>query len=288
MIVKRRIVELSKRWLPSVVKNRLRHWLMNQSKSGVKPDLPFHINVKNGETLAGIANLKDLKVTPGSEFDFKHLFESDWEEFRFFLSHCSKCRCLFDVGASRGVYSTVFANHGEKWRAYAFESSSASCAEIHKLLVANALAQRVTVVNTFVGEKEGEIQVSEEHCGYVQAVPVDTNQMISMKTRSLDSLCKTHGIVPDLLKIDVEGYEHEVLQGATWLLAAHKPIVMLELHLFFLEARGLSPTETLNQLETMGYILFDLQGRRKSAVQHTNTFTRTIKVAALHSSLAKA
>jgi FkbM family methyltransferase len=281
MSVKRSIVALSKKWLPPAVKNRLRRWLMNQTPSRTKPAGSFQIQQSEGKTVARIQGLKELAVTPGAAFDFQHLFESDWEEFGAFLSFCGECRCLFDIGASRGVYSTVFANHGEAWKAYAFESSSASCAEIDKLLEANELVPQVTVANTFVGEKEGEVQVSQESCGYVQAVPVNPQQMMVVKTRSVDGFCQSLGVIPDLLKIDVEGYEDEVLKGAKGLLANHRPKVLLELHLFFLEVRKLSPVETLLQLEELGYALFDLQGRRKSAAQHANTFARTLKIVAV-------
>ena len=49
---------------------------------------------------------------------------------------------------------------------------------------------------------------------------------LAVQTMRLDSL----GIVPDLIKIDVEGNEYSVLCGARETLRAHHPIVLVALH----------------------------------------------------------
>jgi len=47
---------------------------------------------------------------------------------------------------------------------------------------------------------------------------------------SIDHFVATHGAVPDLLKIDVDGFEANVLKGGLRTFADHKPKIMLELH----------------------------------------------------------
>jgi len=69
----------------------------------------------------------------------------------------------------------------------------------------------------------------------------------------MDEEIEQHGLEPDLLKIDVEGYEYEVLLGAKRLLEQRKPPICLELHLDLLERRGVEPRRVLAQLESYGY-----------------------------------
>jgi hypothetical protein len=66
----------------------------------------------------------------------------------------------------------------------------------------------------------------------------------------------TAGLEPTHVKIDVEGFEGEVLDGARELLARARPIIFLELHGDILRERGRSPREVLGKLESLGYATF--------------------------------
>jgi FkbM family methyltransferase len=280
--MKRTIVAISKALLPEFIKSILRQRLMDSSVVQPPPDLPFHLAVVGETGQASIDGYPSIQTTAASQFDFEHLFHSDWQEFNLFLKVADSAKCFFDIGASRGVFSVVFANMQPSHVVYAFEASTRSCSSMEELLDANRLSAQINVVNTFVGDKTGTIMASQEECGYVQAVPVSSERMVSVPMCSVDDFCVGISDNPDLLKIDVEGFEHEVLLGAQRLLKAQKPIILLELHLFYLENRGIDPRETLAILENASYLLYDMSGRLKSAGQHVNTFARTIKLLAVH------
>lgn len=55
-----------------------------------------------------------------------------------------------------------------------------------------------------------------------------TAKQIRVKTIKLDDYCKKSGIIPDLIKIDVENHEYKVLQGAKTILKKYHPKIILE------------------------------------------------------------
>src|SRR5262249_50601610 len=61
--------------------------------------------------------------------------------------------------------------------------------------------------------------------GFGEANPVEHLQVPML---TLDAFCRSRGSWPDLLKIDTEGNELNVLQGAAELLATHRPWMILE------------------------------------------------------------
>ena len=71
----------------------------------------------------------------------------------------------------------------------------------------------------------------------------------------LSSICRGYEFAPDLLKIDVEGYEYEVILSSQDLLTAYKPKIHLELHLDLLKRRGKEPKHILSLLDEIGYRL---------------------------------
>lgn len=74
----------------------------------------------------------------------------------------------------------------------------------------------------------------------------------SLSSLPLDRITELFGLQPGFLKIDVEGFESEVLQGARQTITTHRPVLMLELHKFAQDfAATREATETW--LKSLGY-----------------------------------
>ncbi len=69
---------------------------------------------------------------------------------------------------------------------------------------------------------------------------------------SLDEFAKEHGIYPDIMKMDIEGFELDALRNAHEILM-RKPAINISVHPAFLEARGQSSKEVLDLLANYGY-----------------------------------
>jgi FkbM family methyltransferase len=142
---------------------------------------------------------------------------------------------IFDVGANHGlaslVMSTSMAQTGE---IYAFEASEETCQVARNNLALNGLAQRVRVINALIAEQTGQlVDFYWDHAsGGASIIPGYLGHEAPLKkiTLSLDTFCEAQDIVPDLIKIDIEGAEGRALAGMRKILANLRPAVVVELH----------------------------------------------------------
>ena len=72
------------------------------------------------------------------------------------------------------------------------------------------------------------------------------------RTTTLDAFCSARGIVPTLLKIDVEGAELMVVQGGEKTLE-HTPIILMELLRKWSREFGYHPNDVFEALAKYGY-----------------------------------
>lgn len=69
---------------------------------------------------------------------------------------------------------------------------------------------------------------------------------------SLDQYASANNIYPDIIKMDIEGYELDALRNAHQILV-RKPVINISIHPSFLEKRGQSADEVLKLLADYGY-----------------------------------
>jgi FkbM family methyltransferase len=133
-----------------------------------------------------------------------------------------------DVGAHQGVFLTRFLELSPHGRHFAFEPLP---------VLASALKQSfpaVTVYNCALGNSTGCVRFCHalELPGWsglkTQPYPVKTEvEMIQVELKRLDALLPT-GFPIHFIKIDVEGAELEVLEGAKNTIKQHKPCILFE------------------------------------------------------------
>lgn len=130
-----------------------------------------------------------------------------------FLLHLLRPADLFcDVGANIGAY-TVLASAGIGAKSIAFEPIAASYAELSKNIHLNHAAERVDARRVAVGKAPGQLTMTSQKDTMNHVVTgVATGPSETLEVDALDRALA--GRVPTLLKVDVEGWEHEVLQGA--------------------------------------------------------------------------
>ena len=161
---------------------------------------------------------------------------------------------VLDVGANEGLYTLFSARRvGPAGRVVAFEPSSRERRKLEHNVARNRLGN-VTIVPCAVGSSEGTaaLQIaSGVHSGHntLGALVYDDAPAAGVEhvpVERLDTLIERLGVVTvDVIKIDVEGAELHVLEGARRTLAAHRPILMVEANDEALQAQGASTAALL-------------------------------------------
>jgi len=155
-------------------------------------------------------------------------------------AHLNPEGCFFDVGAHIGLYSLVASRLvGPKGRVVAFEPDPWNAQLIREHATRNGISN-VSVAQVAVWRSEGEVRFrrggdprtgksSRRGAVVGSEVAPGTGEIISVQAVSLDRFAAGN-CSPRLIKIDVEGAECEVLEGAAGLLAETKPTLICEVH----------------------------------------------------------
>jgi len=175
-------------------------------------------------------------------------------EFHFLGQILKPGMTVLDVGANEGLYTLFSARRvGAAGRVVAFEPSSRERSKLQRNVRRNRLGN-VTVVPCAVGSSEGTaaLQIAAGvHSGHntLGALVYDDAPAVGVEhvpVERLDTLIERLGVATvDVIKIDVEGAELHVLEGARRTLAAHRPILMVEANDEALQAQGASTASLL-------------------------------------------
>jgi FkbM family methyltransferase len=137
---------------------------------------------------------------------------------------------IFDVGANIGDYSLLLHEvFGDAVEIHSFEPSEKTYAELVRNLDGKVKGTRH---HFGLGDRENRTSLYSNADGsglasvYKRKLDhfnIDMNQVEEVEIRTLDGFCKDRGIDHILfLKLDVEGHEKKVLEGAGRMLAAGK------------------------------------------------------------------
>ena len=170
---------------------------------------------------------------------------------------------MIDVGANYGYYSCIWAAANSKNRVIAFEASPRNFSALKINLTNNKLETQVEVDQRAVGKESGSLPFSlgpEEQSGWGGLVVDREKDTIEVPVVLLDELfLKSDYTQIDVLKIDVEGADTWVLQGAEQLLRLHKiSHIFFEENIERMSALNIKPEDAQNLLRDCGYRLQSL------------------------------
>lgn len=167
---------------------------------------------------------------------------------------------MVDVGAYVGLYTVALAQRtGPTGQVYSFEPDPQNCAVLRKHVELNNLSERVEVHQLAVGDEDSFVPFtagrdSQSFVGASSSVPE------TVRMTRLDTILPRDGI--DVLKVDVEGFEENVLKGAEVLLSDNerKPrMIFIEVHPYNWHLSGTTSDSLINRLTKHGYHVLDIK-----------------------------
>jgi FkbM family methyltransferase len=174
---------------------------------------------------------------------------------------------VLDLGANVGMYTLLMARWaGPAGKVFAFEPAPGIAGVLGEHIRLNGLGDRVEAVQAAVGEAVGQVTffaagLSGHGSVAAAAVPGGTPAVVPVTT--VDAFCEQRGLAPTFVKIDVEGYEAHVLDGARETIRRHRPVLLIETHPHVWPDLGLSRADVAGRLDALrglGYRVDDLDG----------------------------
>lgn len=202
-----------------------------------------------------------------SEHIQRHIYLGDFEpwETRQVRRWLRPGMSFVDVGANVGYFTLLACSRvGPQGRVFACEPSPWAFQRLQATLRDNALSQ-ARAFNFALGAEPGELSLhftSEGNANHTPSmVPQPGARTVPVQVRTLDSCLEEWALERvDLMKVDVEGFEPQVLQGARRALAAGRIAALLcEFNDPWLRRSGSSAAELFALLRQWGFR--DLQGR---------------------------
>ena len=174
-------------------------------------DKSFNINV-------------DINTWLGKEIFYFGKFELF--TYRFFLENIKSGAVFVDAGANIGFYSLMASVlSGAKGRAHCFEPTTKFYAELETNIMLNNF-ENLTLNKKALGHRSCQVSIK---VGDQSASISADGQGESVEQITLDDYFQDMEQGPDFIKIDVDGNEHEILAGASKIIAKSKPFICVEI-----------------------------------------------------------
>lgn len=224
----------------------------------IKFNINFFVNQK-------ISKYGPFKVHSFFAFsNFENWGSEEGSMFPLMMKTCKKKKCIIDIGAHIGLTTLPLSSVVSKTCIiFSFEPSDVNNKYLSLHLQKNNI-KNVKVIDKLVGRKN-----SNNILFYELGKPTGMNSIIKTKLKSfiqkkqqvsLDRFIKKNKLKPDLIKIDAEGSEIFILEGAKNILKKYKPDIFLSVHKKHFKALNLSEKNLFKIIKKIGYKIKDIKG----------------------------
>jgi len=183
---------------------------------------------------------------------------------------------VFDIGANIGFTAITMSKRlSINGTVYAFEPDPFNFCRLSKNIELNPEAT-IFQQKQGLGSEKTELKlavVTPHNLGGNRIVQDAVSDFTLVPITTLDDFCAEHGVERvDLIKIDVEGFELNVLQGGETVISRDLPDIFIEINDDNLTQHGNSAREVLEFLEALYATLYNAE--TKKPIRATDDFTK--------------
>ena len=238
----------SKFILGSLISKILIFFLGNKKRLIERKNIKYEIDLKEGIDLGiflGIKNEKNL-------FKIKNYIDT------------KKKNSIVDIGANIGSVSLPLAKLFHSSTIISVEPTYYAFSKLKKNLNLNPnFKKRIRIYNSFISNKKRKINFIHSSWNFSSdskkhKVHLGILKQASNKTQSLSELIKKQKRKIDLIKIDVDGYEIDVLRSGKEIINKYKPVIYFEFAPYLYKEFGYSSKILINFIKKdMSYLFLD-------------------------------
>jgi FkbM family methyltransferase len=176
---------------------------------------------------------------------------------------------IMDIGANAGFLTLQFARHASQGSVIAFEPTDYAMTRLQRNLSLNPeLSARVRVIHSFVSDKsDNQPNIKAYSSWKINGERSADNHPVHTGTPrpspgvpaiSLNDFAEKEQLQKvDFIKIDTDGHEHLILNGADRMIARLRPAIIYELGLYVMQEQGITFEFYEKYFHELGYRMFD-------------------------------
>jgi FkbM family methyltransferase len=193
---------------------------------------------------------------------YKRLIEA--RDVKALLHYVPAGSCVIDVGANIGFFTLQFAQRvGHNGRVIALEPEAHNFRQLEQQVRSAGLTARVTLLEAVAAAQAGESHLQLDP--YHPANHKISDKGVAVKAVTLNDLALAQPLPVALVKIDVQGAEMQVLDGALELINRQHPALFVEVDNQALQGFGTSAAALMQRLLELGYRIYQLHPKELSA-----------------------
>ncbi len=244
--------------------------IVNQKVKGFLEKINLYYYLKSGYrsviTFLGKRGLKlkvqgtraKMIVSNPNELSIYQSLDGEKSFLQKFLNRINDKTVFYDVGANIGMYSLCAAKYKISPKfIYSWEPEPFNFKRLKENIDLNGI-KNITAFPIALGSENTVLGLrtdAKEPGSLTPSLTRESSRSVSVQVaRGDDWVSEKKLQLPSIMKIDVEGYEFNVLKSFKKTINESKPIIFLEIHPFFLKKLGIEKEQVLNFLYSLNYV----------------------------------